>query len=220
MSAQVSGHTSHDLPGPWALGGMRARTIAPFSCCVERAQHLAVSANLWRAPLPPFRFALMPPKGSKNKAVAAGVEPAARVDCKVEVKVELAAGESDKVNLAYIEKVQNATECVSAHQFFKQIEKELPLKITDTSDSGVQSPFDAAACRTALHTRSESYTCGVNLFWINLLWSPTPGVPLRCSASESMSATRFAQPCVMDVLHVAVPDKDYNPLEHKGPCYG
>ena len=159
----------------------------------------------------------MPPKGSKKAGVKAnGAEPAARVDCRVEVKVELAAGESDRVNLAYIEKVQKATECVNAHQFFKQIDKELPLKITDASDSGVQSPFDAAACRKDLQTQSASYTCGVNLFWINLLWSPTPGVPLRCSAIESMSATRFAKPCIMDVLHVAVPDKDYNPLEHKG----
>ena len=168
----------------------------------------------------------MPPKGSKapkaspkakgDAASSGGGAPEAVVDVSMtDVKVELEVGESDKVNLAYIEKLQGAVDRIKGHPLFQDIENALPLKIIDKAESGVQAPVDAAACQHALNTSTQSYTCGVNLFWLDLLWSPTPGVPLRGSAIEAMTATTFQEPA-MCTVHVAVPDKSWNPLEHKG----
>ena len=39
-------------------------------------------------------------------------------------------------------------------------------------------PFDFEFYEGALKTASKSYTAGINLFWIDLQWSATPGVPL------------------------------------------
>jgi hypothetical protein len=55
-------------------------------------------------------------------------------------------------------------ERIKGHPLFQDIEKALPLKITNKAESGVQAPFNAAACQHALNTSTQSYTCGVNLF--------------------------------------------------------
>ena len=161
----------------------------------------------------------MPPKGSKNKQPNQAVVAAAAPDsvAKLEVKVELPNGEADKANLSYIDLVQKAKDVIDNHPLFRNIESELPLQITaNKTESGVQTPFDSEACKHALRAQSKMYTCGVNLFWINFLWSPTPGVPLRCSAIETLSNSKFAEPCILESVHVAVLDKDFDPLVHKG----
>ena len=129
--------------------------------------------------------------------------------------MELPNGEADKANLSYIDLVQKAKDVIDNHPLFRNIESELPLQITaNKTESGVQTPFDGEECKHALRAQSKMYTCGVNLFWINFLWSPTPGVPLRCSAIETLSNSKFAEPCILESVHVAVLDKDFDPLVH------
>ena len=133
------------------------------------------------------------------------------------VEVELLPGEKDSANLAYIEKLANAWACIQEHDLFHNIQGAKPAGITaNATESGTQSPFDLKSYRAALKTAGQSYTAGINFFWIDLLWSATPGVPLRVSAIELMAKTTFGSPTPLGTVHVAVPDHDYNPLERKG----
>ena len=231
---------NYDLPGPLdtrdrsGVSSRLGRVPRPLDTqkqawliifCVllrsTKTYNLHVLLQYARAQLSEFcpRTEAMPPKGSKknqpNQAVVAAAAPDSVA--KLEVKVELPNGEADKANLSYIDLVQKAKDVIDNHPLFRNIESELPLKITaNKTESGVQTPFDSEECKHALRAQSKMYTCGVNLFWINFLWSPTPGVPLRCSSIETLSNSKFAEPCVLDAVHVAVLDKDFDPLVHKG----
>ena len=133
------------------------------------------------------------------------------------VEIELLPGEKDSASLAYIEKLANAWACIQEHDLFHNIQGAKPAGITaNATESGTQSPFDLKSYRAALKTAGQSYTAGINFFWIDLLWSATPGVPLRVSAIEFMAKTTFGSPTPLGTVHVAVPDHDYNPLERKG----
>jgi hypothetical protein len=82
--------------------------------------------------------------------------------------------------------------------------------------SGNQVPFEFQFYQDALRTPARSYTAGINLFWVDPMWTATPGVPLRASAIEHMSNTTFKIPCALDGIHIAVSCPDFDPREHKG----
>ena len=165
----------------------------------------------------------------KSKAQAAGGQQSSSVDPEwamitatattalKSTDVELRPGELDEVNLAYIEKLEAAWGLIQDHDIFHNIQAASPACITgNVAESGTQAPFDLQCYQDALKTASKSYTAGINLFWINLQWSATPGVPLRVSAIEAMARTTFRAPVSVGTIHVAVPGAEFNPLEHKG----
>lgn len=174
----------------------------------------------------------MPPKGSrggtsKKAKVAEPAEPKAvdsvpagnnNKDNKDVLQIiELHPGEKDNTNLAYIEKLAQAWSCIEHHDVFRGIQAATPAQITtDANQSGTQAPFDLKDYHAALQTAAQSYTAGINLFWVNLQWSATPGVPLRVAAIENLAQTTFRQPVSIGTVHVAVTGPQYNPLEHKG----
>ena len=152
----------------------------------------------------------MPKKGKVKP------EPVAATQLR-SVEIELLPGEEDRANVAYIEKLGSAWACIQEHDLFRDIQGAKPAGITaNANESGTQSPFDLKSYRAALKTAGQSYTAGINLFWIDLMWSATPGVPLRVSAIELMAKTIFGRPTPLGTIHVAVPDHEYNPLERKG----
>ena len=152
----------------------------------------------------------MPKKGKAKP------EPVAATQLR-SVEIELIPGEEDRTNVAYIEKLGSAWACIQEHYLFRDIQGAKPAGITaNANESGTQSPFDLKSYRAALKTAGQSYTAGINFFWIDLMWSATPGVPLRVSAIELMAKTTFGKPTPLGTIHVAVPDHEYNPLERKG----
>ena len=154
------------------------------------------------------------PKKAKAKP-----EPMAAAQLRA-VEIELLPGEEDSANLAYIEKLANAWACIQERDLFRDIQGAKPAGImANANESGTQSPFDLKSYRAALKTAGQSYTAGVNFFWIDLMWSATPGVPLRVSAIELMAKTTFGKPTPLGTIHVAVPDHEYNPLERKGGAF-
>jgi hypothetical protein len=91
------------------------------------------------------------------------------------------------------------------------------LAITDdVADSGNQRPVELIAYTRALANGSQTYTAGINLFWIDLQWSATPGVPLRATAIDQMARSTFRSPCQTNDVHIAVAYVSFNPLMHKG----
>ena len=63
--------------------------------------------------------------------------------------------------------------------------KELPLKISSESTSGVQEPFDQSKALQALEAHG-CYRSSVSVWWLNALQSPTPGVPMSRRRVEDL----------------------------------
>ena len=78
-------------------------------------------------------------------------------------------------NKEYFSEVQE--DVIMRHKAFKHIAQEEPLPITKDAECGIQEPFNSGQCVTALAKRG-TYISGFNFFWLYLLRSPTPGIPL------------------------------------------
>ena len=84
---------------------------------------------------------------------------------------------------------------------------------SNVADSG---PFELIYYTRALASGSQTYTAGINLFWIDLQWSATPGVPLRASAIDQTARSTFRSPCQINDVHIAVACVSFNPHHAQG----
>jgi len=83
----------------------------------------------------------------------------------------------DGPNKDYLSEVQDDISTILRSKLFKDIAQEDPLPISKDAECGIQEPFDAEQCKTAL-SRRGTYIAGFNFFWLDLLRSLTPGIPL------------------------------------------
>ena len=56
-----------------------------------------------------------------------------------------------------------------------------------------QAVFDADNFAAAMRT-AKAYDASCNLFWLNLMWSPCPGVPINRSAVDMLRRVYFSKP--------------------------
>ena len=64
-------------------------------------------------------------------------------------------------------------------------------------EGGASAPFDQLAFATAIDGALGHYTCGINLAWVNFVWSATPDIPIRESAVELVKETTFKVPTAL-----------------------
>ena len=151
----------------------------------------------------------MAPK--KKAAKSVGQTAAATSGC---FDIELAQGERDSANLSYIEKLHDAVACIIDHPIFSGIVAADPMHITsDNANSSSQAAFDSRSFTNAMKSSHKSYTAGINAFWIDMLWSATPGVPVRMSGIHQMASTTFKVPTKLPPVHIAVQSVDSNVLK-------
>ncbi len=167
----------------------------------------------------------MPPKGSKRKSLDQEPEPKAKSkpkgadkDCITEIEVQLKLGESDAQNVPFTTDVLQAWEKVQGHRVFHGIVGKNPIKLGDIG--GIQAQFEHKAFQHVFaHAEDGSkstYVCGINLAWIDFVWTATPCIPVRLGAVKQLVQTIFAKPAPLETIHVAVLSPAYKPLEHKG----
>ncbi len=160
----------------------------------------------------------MPPQGkakakAKAKGKAKAQAKAAAAANSTELTLELGPGQKDNANLDFLAQLNDAVEVVKDY-YGADIITPMPLKL---ARGGLQEPY----CQTKFaHVFSLDenavYTCGINLLWIDFLWSPVPGVPARLSAIAHMKDKFFNKPCPFEGLHVAAPDATFNPSASMG----
>ena len=150
----------------------------------------------------------MPCKGAKAPRREGGPEFAA-------VTIELNRGENDPQNVDYHATLLNAWKTVEGHALFENIASEEPLTM---AQGGSLAPFNQNHFATALQGNDslQSYTCGVNLAWVNHTWSATPGIPIRNAAVEAVASKTFQEPAALDLITVAVPSPTFEVKKHKG----
>ena len=110
-------------------------------------------------------------------------------------EIELCPVEKENSNFACIQRLAAAWGQIQYHDVCQGIQSEMPLSIADAADSGSQRPFELDSYRRALAGGSQTYTAGINLFWIDLQWCATPGVPLRISSIDQMAKPRSSPHC-------------------------
>jgi hypothetical protein len=160
----------------------------------------------------------MPPKGSGGKAkakpkAAAVADPA--VPPTADFSLELRGGETDRSNTEYLLVLEDARSAIDAHPVLKKMVAETPRGISNTaSETGFQSAFDSRHYANAI--KSGTYTAGCNLFWVDMRWSATPGVPLRLAAVQQLAKNLFSEPTPYPgELRVSVSPLE-SPLDHTG----
>ena len=150
----------------------------------------------------------MAPKGKKTAQTVAD-SPADWSS----VTIELNSGEKDPQNVAYHATVLDALKIVQGHSVFDGIETHDPLCI---GDGGTQAPFCQKELETSCSGSLQAYTCGNNFTWMNLLYSPTPGIPIRMAAVQEVVDKTFSAPNPMESLTIGIPTHDYKVKSHKG----
>ena len=105
---------------------------------------------------------------------------------------------------------------ITSDEVFVDVLEALPLAVGNSEDSGAQAPFHKNSYQTAMKVHG-SYTCGGDVFWTKFDFTPTPGVPIRISAIETLMSFYFETPSVMPrPVVVSVTDLDANPLSQRG----
>ena len=121
----------------------------------------------------------MPPKDKK----AARTDADSPTDWS-SVSIELRGGEKDPQNVAYHAAVLDAWQIVQGHPVFDRIDTQDPLSI---AMGGTQAPFSQKELETSWPRELQTYTHGINFSWVNLLYSATPGIPIRMAAVEQVT---------------------------------
>ena len=119
----------------------------------------------------------------------------------------------DGPNKEYLSEVQDDISTILHSKAFKDIAQEDPLPISKDAECGIQEPFDAEQCKTAL-SRRGTYIAGFNFFWLDLLRSPTPGIPLSRERVRELANFMFQDgpTALKKPIGVAVSSADF-PVE-------
>lgn len=140
-----------------------------------------------------------PPAGKKKKEPTA-TAPNPRAPSNSQTQ-------ADPTNAAYYAAVESDLQTILKE--FPGLEDEAPLPLssteTDKSQSGVQEPYNLEKGKNALQLH-QVYRCCMSLFALNVVGSPTPGIPMSRRRVLDMSAFYYpnAAPAYMTGRQVEV----------------
>ena len=120
-------------------------------------------------------------------------------------------------NRDYLSEVQDDINTILNCRAFKDIAQAEPMPIREDAECGIQEPFHPGQCATALRSRG-TYISGFNFFWLDLVRSVTPGIPLSRERVRELAAWMFREGPVpiKKALGVVVSNADFPVLAHKG----
>ncbi len=105
--------------------------------------------------------------------------------------------------------VDDAITTILNNPLLENIQEEEALGV-ETGDKGFMFKFDAEHCKRALETTGQ-YSCSANMWWMDIRWTCTPGVPINTgSVTElqehlfSVPPSRFPTAVVIGVLDAGV----------------
>ena len=101
---------------------------------------------------------------------------------------------------------------IEDHPLFANISQGMPLSI---KDFGVQRPFnDEDFSGTMLRDGGDTgYTAGINLFWCDGMFTPTPGIPVRAETIPDVMECYFKVPAAMPHSVIISLKEGERPLE-------
>ena len=120
-------------------------------------------------------------------------------------------------NKDYFSEVQDDINVILQCSHFKDICQADPMPIREDAECGIQEPFDANKCATALRHRG-TYISGFNFFWLDLVRSTSPGVPLSRDRVRELGDWMFKQgpTPLRKPIGVAVNSPELAVHRHKG----
>ena len=115
-------------------------------------------------------------KGSTDHKPSAGSK-SKKLPAKSATAVDLS--KTDPTNASYYAEVE--ADLQSILKAFPGLDQEMPLCLSDSekdgTKTGVQAPFELPKAQNALAIHG-AYRCSIPVFWLQILSSPTPGVPM------------------------------------------
>ena len=96
------------------------------------------------------------------------------------------------VNIEYKTKFANALTLIRCHKVFAEASSSPALGF---ADGGVTLPFKETDFHNQMTiSTTKQYEAGSNVFWLNLSWSPDPGVPIIEGNIRKLQSRYFATP--------------------------
>ena len=115
----------------------------------------------------------------------------------------------DSTNDGVLLQVEQSCTTILQHDIFGGLKDTYPLGNTG---GGSAQPSSWMRCIRD----SGSYTCQINLFWMDLKFIAMAGVPIRTTAIDDLTRTQQGQR-LQSVMEIAVDDPAaFNPMDHKG----
>ena len=118
-------------------------------------------------------------------------------------------------NANHYEKVLQWRHVIEDHPLFTNISQEMPLSI---KDFGLQHPFNDQDFSVAMSRDGgdTGYTAGINLFWCDAMFTPTPGIPVRTETIPDLMECYFKLPATMPHNIIISLKEGEHPLEKRG----
>ena len=119
-----------------------------------------------------------------------------------------------ELNKEYLTEYAQALSCVLDNPVFKNVTSKNPIGI---GAGGSSHAYKAVDCKAAF-ANGQKYEAAGNLFWLNMNYSPQPGVPYNRSRIMRLKQKRFPEARdFVNPLTVAVEDpSSFNIEEHRG----
>ena len=119
-------------------------------------------------------------------------------------------------NASHYAKVKDWLDMIENCELFHIITHDNPLSV---ADGGSQAPFNWTTGQLALRDArrvERHYTCGINFFWCDMLYTPAVGVPIRESSVSHLMDHYFRTPSPCPhILSIALLEGE-DPEEKKG----
>ena len=125
-------------------------------------------------------------------------------------------GAAATLNASFLDEVKSAFDHVVSHEVFRTAFSRASLGFGRQGAVGVQEPFNLQNFQSAI-AEHGIYRCACNEWWLDLFHTVLPGIPYNKGAIKDFATTAFHVPGGYQGVNVVlVPDRNYNPLEHKG----
>lgn len=161
----------------------------------------------------------MPPKrkaSAKTESKVANGAVASGGAAEALATVPLAPSDSSAV----FERIKDNLATILGHPIFKKVVSLLPLGIGSSLKKGAvsgafQEAFKLELFKSAMSSAGR-YQCGINIMWLDFLYTAMPGIPLQQRAIDECQHMYFREPAPCRQVSIAVESDDFSPLQHQG----
>ena len=133
--------------------------------------------------------------GVKQKAKSAKLAGNADVALEAGDVSDVAPAVDNSINGNLLVRMQGHVRAILDCPSFENIQEQQPSQIGE--GLGMQDPFDIGKCKKGLDASGKAYKAAINIWSLDIMQLPTPGVPIMANAIQKLREHHFGQPAVL-----------------------
>ena len=133
--------------------------------------------------------------GVKQKAKSAKLAGNADVALEAGDVSDVAPAVDNRINGNLLVRMQGHVRAIFDCPSFENIQEQQPSQIGE--GLGMQDPFDIGKCKKGLDASGKAYKAAINIWSLDIMQLPTPGVPIMANAIQKLREHHFGQPAVL-----------------------